>query len=323
MGIGDGVLIFYFFQYNYSMRQSRCTWPGAFHHIMNRGDKGEPIFRDDTDKLLFLKILTQKHEIHRIRIFAYCLMDTHYHLVVENRSGKMGDFLRQVNGHYAMLYRRKHGGKGYVFQGRYRSQLIENDSYLMQAIIYVLANPLRSGLYKDIKDYSWSSFQRYYQKAEDSLIDNRYIEELFGNAFELEKIINSSSDLELQAYKTRLGKLIGGKDFFTKAIKKYNRRHHGDAVKKMRRNDFYFDTVEKVLWEFKQKYGIEYDELDITTHKGKRLRGELLILLKDRAGLTYSQISEFSIFSSLKFNSLGHLYRNAHERKIKKLKPRP
>ena len=305
------------------MRQSRCTWKGAYHHIMNRGHKGEAIFHEDRDKALFLEILAEKRVTHHIRIFAYCIMNNHYHLVLENSSGNMADFLRHINGHYALLYRRNYGGKGYVFQDRYQSILIEDDSYLIQAIGYVLANPLKAGLMKDVNDYPWYSFRKYFKGAKDSLVDNHYIEELFGNALELKKLIYSSTNSELATNKTKLGKLLGGQDFFLKALKKYNRRHHEDAVHKKRRDDFYFHPVEKVIWEFEQKNGIKCDELNIGTHEGKRFRGELLMLLKDHAGLTYSQISEFSIFSNLKFNSLGHLYKNARKRKIKNLKPRP
>ncbi len=79
----------------------------------------------------------------KIRLFAYCIMDNHYHLVLENASDRLSDFQMLLNVQYGMYYRKMEGGKGYVFQSRFKSTLIENDSYLIQSIRYLLRNPVR------------------------------------------------------------------------------------------------------------------------------------------------------------------------------------
>jgi REP element-mobilizing transposase RayT len=280
---------------------------------MNRGQKGESIFLEDRDKQTFLNIISEKQKIHNIKIFAYCIMNNHYHLVLENSKGNMQNFLRQVNGHYAILYRKNYGGRGYVFQDRYKSVLIENDSYLLQAISYVLANPLKAGPERRGLNYPWSSYKLYFRNTKDTIIDGHYIENLYENPKELKNQIFSMSNSTLKTNRTVLGQIIGDSDFLQSAKKKFNRRKITDPVKKKRHDDFGFDPIEKVIWEFERKFGIKCDEINLGTHTGKRLRGELLMMLKDYAGLTYSQISKFSIFSDLKFNSLGHIYK----------KPRP
>jgi len=107
------------------MRRARLTYPGAFHHVMNRGIRGEYIFPGDGDKQTFLEILSEKAKLLGVRLIGYCVMNHHYHVLLENRSGRMSALLKQVNGSYGIYYRRKHGGKGYVFQSRFRSTLIQ------------------------------------------------------------------------------------------------------------------------------------------------------------------------------------------------------
>jgi putative transposase len=112
---------------------------------VNRGHGRERILANDADKKVFLDILTEASKRLKIRVLAYCLMDSHYHLVIENSSGRMADFFKLLNGDYGTYYRKRHGGNGYIFQGRYKSTLIQDDGYLMMAISYVLANPVRAG----------------------------------------------------------------------------------------------------------------------------------------------------------------------------------
>ena len=91
------------------MRRARITYRGAFHHAMNRGHDGLKIFRKDDDKEFFLNLLGEYSKNLKTRILAYCLMDNHYHLVVQNISGRMSDFFKQVNGQYGGYYRGPRG----------------------------------------------------------------------------------------------------------------------------------------------------------------------------------------------------------------------
>lgn len=93
------------------MRRIRVTYPGAFHHVMNRGYDGNDIFFGHKNKSRFLDYLLDASKIMRIRIFAYCVMDNHYHMVLENTTGRMSDYLRLLNGNYGMYYRKLIGGK--------------------------------------------------------------------------------------------------------------------------------------------------------------------------------------------------------------------
>jgi REP element-mobilizing transposase RayT len=296
------------------MRQPRFTYPGAFHHCVNRGHNGEAILAGDKNKEAFLEILAEKVTKYRMRLFAYCLMDNHYHLLLQNASGRMSDFFRNLNTHFAFLFRKNMGGKGYVFQSRFHSTLIEDDAYLKMAIIYVLLNPLRAGVTENSRQYHWSSY-RVYEKNKTQWLDSDYVLGLFGGRKGLVGAMQAEPQNKLPLLRTPFGPVLGEKDFLGLALEKFERRHRPDAVKKRRRDDYDFDPVEKVIWEFERENGMKVDDLETGHYAGKRMRSELLVRLRDLAGLTYKEISEFSIFASLQYGSLRQLYLNARKGK--------
>ena len=296
------------------MRQPRFTYPGAYHHCMNRGINGELIFPDDKHKTIFLELLAEKARLYRMRLFTYCVMDTHYHLVLENTSGRMADFFRNLNTHYAFYYRKNNGGKGYVFQSRYVSTLIQNDAYLKLAIIYVLHNPLRAGMIKNHRKYLWSSVNQYFEKQNLEWLDAQFVNDLFGSRTQLDEAVGRELEKKLPTMKTVFGPVLGDENFLAKALERYERRKEADAIKKRRRDDFGFDPVEKIIKEFEQSRGVKIDEIDTGNIQGKNLRGELLVNLRDATGLKYREIIELPIFSDLHYLSLAHLYRNHRQR---------
>ena len=98
------------------MRRARVVYDGSYHHVMNRGLEGRSIFLGDKSKSFFLNLLKEKSKKLKIRLLGYCVMDNHYHLILQNSSAKLSEFMKQLNGHYGMIYRKKEGEKGYVFQ---------------------------------------------------------------------------------------------------------------------------------------------------------------------------------------------------------------
>jgi len=125
------------------MRRARVTYRNACHYIGNSGIEEEGIFSGGGLKSYFLKLLKEKSEKLKIRLLAYYITDNYYCMVLQNSSGRLSGFMRELNGQYAINYRQKEGKKGYVFQGRYKSVLIQEGQYLKKAIIYVLLCPVR------------------------------------------------------------------------------------------------------------------------------------------------------------------------------------
>lgn len=291
------------------------TYPGAFHHSMNRGVNGEAILAGDTHKEAFLQMLAEKTARYRIRLLAYCLMDNHYHLVLQNTSGRMSDFFRNLNTQYGFYYRRAMGGQGYVFQGRFKSTIIENESYLRQVILYVLQNPRRAGIPTGESHYPWSSIGRYFS-ADDGAewLDHAFVEGLFANQRTLLSAVNGKLLKELPTRHTQFGGVIGAERFLDQARDRFERRGEAPSDKRRRADDNGFDPIGKVWQEFEYKHQVKAEAIDTRSIQGKRLRGELLVRLRDLAGLTLREINEIPPFTELKYHSMPHLYRIAHRR---------
>ena len=241
-------------------------------------------------------------------------MDNHYHLILQNNSGRLSDFMKQLNGQYGMYYRKREGGKGYVFQGRYRSTLIQEDKYLDMAIVYVLLNPVRSGEVSDPYRYRWSSIHEYFSGYSSKIVDNEFVEGLFKREEQFKKLLAEWANKDIEVKNTRLGSVIGERDFIKKAIKQFNRRKVRTKSERRRKEDYIFESAEEVIRRFEEEKSIKMENIDANSFKGKRLRGELLVLLKDKAGLKYIEILKYPLFYQLKYSSFGKLYKRACEK---------
>jgi REP element-mobilizing transposase RayT len=294
------------------MKRVRITYPGAFHHVMNRGYGGNDIFAGNIKKTQFLNLLKRIVKKLKIRLFAYCIMDNHYHLVLENNNERMSDFLGQLNGLYGMYYRKVEGGKGYVFESRFKSTMIENDSYLIQSILYLLLNPVRAGIVQRAEDYIWSSINEYFSPESIGIVDAFFVNEILGSREQMILSLHTMINKDLEIINTKHGEILGNQMYMKTAKEKHNRRKRptdqSDGVK--RQDERCFEPAQKILQEFEEIKGISLSGIDTGTIKGKHQRGELLMLLKDKGGLKYREIAEVEIFSDLSFASLRGLYRN-------------
>jgi putative transposase len=146
-------------------RPLRIEYPGAWYHVMNRGRRGEEIFTEKNDYKLFLEGVKESTDLFNIKIAAYCLMPNHYHLLLHTPDGNLSRGMRQINGIYAQRFNRVHQYDGQLFRGRYKSILVEVDSYLLQLLRYIHKNPLRAGICDELNNYEWSSHRGYLSDA--------------------------------------------------------------------------------------------------------------------------------------------------------------
>ncbi len=140
-------------------RPLRLEYPGAVYHIMARGDRRNLIFRDDMDRRRFLELLGMEVLQQRWHVYAYCLMGNHYHLLLETPQGNLVAGMRRLNGVYTQAFNKRHDLVGHVLQGRYKSIIVERDAYLLELARYVVLNPLRANLVRDVQEWNWSSYQ--------------------------------------------------------------------------------------------------------------------------------------------------------------------
>lgn len=140
-------------------RPLRVCVPGGIYHLISRGNARGRIVHDDVDRQRFLDILDHVVERFGWLCHAYCLMDNHYHLVAETPLPNLPSGMRQLNGLFAQSFNLRHNRCGHVFQARYRSLLIERDSYLLTVCRYVVLNPVRANACSDPADWHWSSYR--------------------------------------------------------------------------------------------------------------------------------------------------------------------
>jgi REP element-mobilizing transposase RayT len=139
-------------------RPLRICIPGGIYHLISRGNARGAIVRDDTDRIAFLSTLARVVDRFGWLCHSYCLMDNHYHLVVETPLPNLPSGMRQLNGLYAQRFNERHNRCGHVFQARYRSLLVEKDSYLLALCRYVALNPVRAGICERPEEWAWSSY---------------------------------------------------------------------------------------------------------------------------------------------------------------------
>lgn len=139
-------------------RPLRIEFPGGLYHVTSRGDRRENIYLDDADRINWLTLFAHVCKRFNWVCHAYCLMDNHYHIVVETVEGNLSRGMRQLNGVYTQTFNRSHNRIGHVYQGRYKAILVEKDSYLLELSRYVVLNPVRAGIVKNIDQWTWSSY---------------------------------------------------------------------------------------------------------------------------------------------------------------------
>jgi len=140
-------------------RPLRIEFPGAVYHVTSLGNAHQDIFLNDRDRQTFLKTLHTVVERFNWFVHCYCLMNNHYHLVIETPDANLARGMRQLNGVYTQKFNWWHNSTGHMFQGRYKSILVEKQSYLLEVCRYVVLNPVRAQLIVDPYEWNWSSYR--------------------------------------------------------------------------------------------------------------------------------------------------------------------
>lgn len=147
-------------------RPPRPAFAGATYHITARGNNGEDIFADDYDRYAYLALVARTLRLMTVRLFAYALMTTHVHLVLQTASANVSATIHRLHGAYAQAFNRRYGRRGHLFEGRFRSKPIEDNVYLLEATRYTHLNPVEAGLAASPEEYPWSSYRAYLALAD-------------------------------------------------------------------------------------------------------------------------------------------------------------
>lgn len=140
-------------------RPLRIEYPGALYHVMARGNARLPIYESPNDKRMFLALLAETVERFNWLCHSYCLMENHYHLLVETLDPNLSQGMRHLGGVYTQRFNRRHDRTGHLFQGRYKAILVEKEAYLLELCRYIVLNPVRAGFAARPEDHAWSSYR--------------------------------------------------------------------------------------------------------------------------------------------------------------------
>jgi REP element-mobilizing transposase RayT len=146
-------------------RALRIEYEGALYHTFSRGNEQRDIFLEDDDRLSFLKAIGEMSQRFDVDIFAYVLMGNHYHLLLRTRKANLSKSMHWLGSTYTRRFNLRHLRNGHLFQGRFKSILVQNEAYLMQLSCYIHRNPLRAGISNRLAAYPWSSYRVYAYEA--------------------------------------------------------------------------------------------------------------------------------------------------------------
>jgi putative transposase len=152
-------------------RPLRPIADGLIYHVINRGNNRQPVFESEGDFRAFLKAIADLKERRPFDLYGYCLMNNHIHLLIRPRKDSIRRIVQSLLVSHTQRYHRFHRSGGHVWQGRFKSPVIQDDEHLLTVLRYIEANPLRAGIVADAGEYPWSSFAFHGLGRSDLLLD--------------------------------------------------------------------------------------------------------------------------------------------------------
>jgi putative transposase len=203
-------------------RLPRVIDDGLVYHAINRGNNRADIFADDADFVAFLHSLAVTKQRYPFELFGYCLMTNHFHLLLRPGSGQsISRILQSLTVAHTWRYHKKHRTSGHVWQGRFKSPVIQDDEHLLVVLRYIEANPLRARMVRELSEYRWSSFAHHGVGHEDPLLSTFPEWEEFGRTDAerrmrwRRKVRSDQDEAELASVRTslRTGRPLGTSDW--------------------------------------------------------------------------------------------------------------
>lgn len=234
-----------------------------FLHIMVQGINKENIFKKDNQKKEYIKLIKEYTEQYKIRLIAYCVMDNHVHMLVNYKEIKdITKFMQKINTIYAIYYNKNQDRVGYVYRGRYKSQLITDGKYFINCIIYIHNNPVKARICNNASDYRYSSYNDFIKK--ESLL-----KEIFVN---IDMFIKMHTTINEESYYLEI--IEDTEKQYNEYINDFLKLHKITISEINNNNEF----IKEISYNLKYRYNLSYNKIEklIKVHREKVRR----ILLK-------------------------------------------
>jgi len=283
-------------------RPLRIQYPGAVYHVTCRGNERNDIFKDDTDRKRFIQILIQSTNIYGVKLYTYVLMTNHIHLLIETPKGNLSEFMRHFNIIYTGYYNRRHNRVGHLYQGRYKSILVDKNEYLSVLSRYIHLNPVKIKAMKRVPDkdkvkyllhYPWSSLPGFISRSKrEGYIDYAMVLGEYGGDTdkarrEYKKRIYAEIAKDAEIKESILGQSILGGEAFIAWVKD----HHIEGAKDRERPSVgeihRYRSKDEILSVVKRETGKDIDT--VRAEKGE-LRQLVMDLLYRVGGLKGPEI---------------------------------
>jgi REP element-mobilizing transposase RayT len=204
-------------------RPCRLQGENCFYHITSRGDNRKKIFISNYDFKQFLEYLLIAKAKYRFNLYAYCLMPNHYHLLIETLQPNLSKIMQYINTSYTVYYNTKRNKVGHLFQGRFKSIMIDEDEYFLELTRYIHLNPVKAKMVETPENYKWSSYGGYLKPKHNKYIDYPELNHYLGmkpSAYK-EFVLSSMNKRDILFNNVYAGSFLGGRDFVKNKIAKF------------------------------------------------------------------------------------------------------
>jgi putative transposase len=206
-------------------RLPRIEYPGAFYHVIVRGNQRQDIFIDEQDRIEFLNRVERYKQKTGYILYAYVLMTNHFHLLIETPKEAISKIMQLINFTYTQYFNKKYGKTGHLFQGRYKALLCDRNKYLLELVRYIHLNPVRQRMVNSPAGYRWSSHNDYI-KANRGIVETDRVLRLFSESVSQAKrlyndfVMSSIGSGREEAFYKAIGQQIVGDDKFVEKVER-------------------------------------------------------------------------------------------------------
>lgn len=282
-------------------RPLRVEYPGAYYHVISRGNNQEKIYKNDRDKEKFLEYLEKAAERFSIIIHTYCLMSNHYHLLVETPEANLSLAMQWINVSYATYFNRKRGRYGHLFQGRFKAILIDADEYLKHLSRYIHLNPVRAKMVSLPAEYQWSSYGAFIGENKAlRFLETSWLMSNFGRTKKeakrnyqdfVEKV--DVKALENPSKQVTGGFLLGDADFVNWVketfLSERNDEKEIPQLKKLKPKV----SLEKVVQAVTQEFNCSPERIIAKGRKKNKAREVALYIARDMSGMSCRDLGDY------------------------------
>jgi len=277
-------------------RPLRIEFPGAYYHVMNRGLERRRTFVTSDDHRTFLELLADVVQRWQVKVFAYCCMPNHYHILLQTPLGNLSRVMRHIDGVYTQRFNRARQRDGPLFRGRYKSILVDAEAYLLQVVRYIHLNPVKPRHADDPSAYVWSSHRLYRARVAPTWLARGIVLAHFANAQAFEVFVAEGNERSLEAFyqRKRWTPFLGDRAFTLWALAKAKlSTEHARAQKTPQ-----YPSLAAVADRISERMGVEPGRLFLSQRGVRNIPRDLAIYVAGRvAGFAYSEICDYFGFN--------------------------